>query len=108
MNAAERQVPVATIAVGEHMVDHGLPHYTDIRFSTLPGDLPSLQVFVLAHAYDAWVASIAVDEETFEPFSETGLYRFAVTKGRLPVSGVRVQVRCVRRVERPVLAAVTA
>lgn len=105
---AEGQVPVATIAVGEHMHAHGLPHYTDLRFSTPPGEPPSLQVFVLAHNYQVWVASIHVDEEGFEPFSETDLYRFAAAKGRLPVSGVRVQVRCVRRVERAALSAVPA
>lgn len=97
---AEAQVPVATIAIGEHMAEHGLPHYTDIRFSTLVDPDPALQIYVLGHAYDAWVASIHVDEETFEPFSATDRYGFKVASGRLPTSGIRVKVRCVRRFER--------
>lgn len=105
---AERQVSIATVALGQHMGDHGLPHYTSVRFAHRDG-APHLEIYIAGHGFKAWEMSLAVDESTTEPFSETTRYEFAVVRGRLPDSGFRVEVRCVRRVEtRPLLSAVKA
>jgi hypothetical protein len=94
--------PIAMYAVAQHMLDRGLPAPLSITSpSPCTDGTASIQVGVFAHQVDAWAASIDVDTETVTPTDTVTGYERVAYDGRLPDNGIRITVRCTRRVVSP-------
>lgn len=96
-----KTIPIAMYAVAQHMLDRGLPAPLSITApSPCTDGTASIQVGVFSHQVDTWVESIDLDAETTSPITLQG-YEQVAYDGRLPDTGVRVTVRCTRRVTSP-------
>lgn len=92
----DQTFPIALQALAAHMLEHGIPRIVDLRVDR---NQACLLVSVHSFTYGAWLDTIAVDETATRLVSGTNLYEHATVTGRLPDSGVKVRVECVRRVE---------
>lgn len=94
--------PIAMYAVAQHMLDRGLPAPISITApSPCIDGTTSIQVGVFSHQVDAWVESIDLDSETVSSTESLTSHERVAYDGRLPDTGVRVTVRCTRRLVSP-------
>lgn len=93
-SSIDRTFPVAMLMLSTHMLERSLPVPIGIHFPA-PYDWPQAIRLHLSHIepVDGWVGSIHVDEEHLRhTISQSGQYSYRHWLGRLPDSGVRVDL----------------
>lgn len=97
-------IPIALIAIGEHIEENRLPSPNTI---TLPSrDDDKLTLFISDFGSERWINSLAVDQERRTAL-RPGAERIDIS-GRIhsAIGGVRISLRFVRLTAGPILQAV--
>lgn len=96
---AAKQWPAAMYAVAGHMLEHRLPGPDSIEAPRLYEGGRHVVVYLTPHeAAEKWAATIHVDDEQVEA-GVTDHFERVTWSGRLPDTGVRVQIRALRRTD---------
>lgn len=82
------------MALGMHMAEHNLPLYLDVETPTacIGRPIDRIVVQLSDQSVDAWADSIEVDSVTFTTLDDVALVEERHILGRLPNSGVRVDL----------------